>query len=104
MTLTTRPTCSGVGHKNNSAVLHRSYWGGSAIADVCLRPYQFECWDTGFDVNLNTAIQVEEAVFKALDRLTDVYLYPDPADGANHYHKIEPQLYSVKLKLILAMT
>jgi len=65
-------------------------WFGRTIRDVCLKPYQFSCWNAN-DPNLPTLLHVTGAnplfaecvsVAKSVSLLT----YPDLTKGADHYY------------------
>lgn len=66
----------------NRARAGRSYWGYS-IQQVCLQPWQFECWN-GVD---SIVIYEEYAFNKALQIAQSVINSPvDPTGGCDHYN------------------
>lgn len=71
----------------NRARMSRSYWGGSTIKGVCLKPGQFECWNNKNDIHIP---RNEEHDYQKIRRLTDrIYDEPnsnDPTGGADHYY------------------
>ncbi|MDR0631817.1 MAG: cell wall hydrolase [Holosporaceae bacterium] len=61
------------------------------IAEVCLAPYQFSCWNAN-DTNCETIkkISEENSVFRiCLETAENVLLekWPDLTDGCDHYHE-----------------
>jgi len=68
----------------NRARMNKPYWGGSKIRDVCLHPYQFECWNGKNDISID-----EPGLYKDILQLID-QIYPsggsDPTGGADHYN------------------
>ena len=64
--------------------MNKPYWGGSRIRDVCLQPYQFECWTGKNDISID-----EPGLYKEILQLVD-QIYPsggsDPTGGADHYN------------------
>jgi spore germination cell wall hydrolase CwlJ-like protein len=70
--------------------VNASTWFGGSIRDVCLKPYQFSCWN-GADANRVKILGVteEDAIFvQCLDVALGVAekRYPDLTKGANHYY------------------
>ena len=71
-------------------------WWGDDIREVCLKPYQFSCWnfnDVNRPVLLGTTIR--DPIFKKCLEIASLVLKGrkgDPTGGANHYHSqlIEP--------------
>ncbi len=70
------------------------YWWGNTIRDVCLKPWQYSCWNPN-DPNseLIKSVTPEKdpeypAFSKCLDVARDVISgrVPDPVDGATHYY------------------
>lgn len=64
-------------------------WYGSTIEDVCLKPYQFSCWNKS-DPNLSiiTSVQKGDVIFDVCSHVAESVLFFDLADptfGANHY-------------------
>lgn len=70
----------------------RPRWWGRDIASVCLRPWQFSCWNEG-DPNreLVLGLAVTQATADVLDGMAaacrDAIMrrHPDPTNGADHY-------------------
>lgn len=65
-------------------------WWGSTPSTVCLKPYQFSCWNAN-DPNRRKIESVKpdnegfrQSVLAAALVLGD--MEPDPTDGATHYH------------------
>ena len=69
----------------NRAHLNRSYWGGSAIKDVCLQSGQFECWN-----NLNSIFIDDMDSFNRIlsiaDQVRKSNIKDDPTNGCDHYN------------------
>jgi N-acetylmuramoyl-L-alanine amidase len=66
-------------------------WWGSDIKEVCLKPYQFSCWNPS-DPNQAIIMRIVNSnhIFKrCLAIATDVLAgtIADPTNGANHYHE-----------------
>ncbi|GAB6052896.1 hypothetical protein JCM17960_17160 [Magnetospira thiophila] len=66
------------------------YWWGTTVEEVCLKPWQFSCWnDNDPNRKLLERVKASDPVFgrclsvarRALNRQL-----PDPTDGATHYH------------------
>lgn len=73
----------------NRAKLNKSYWGGSSVSGVCLKPLQFSCWNAG----MNTEIRDESLygrIKQVSDRIYDGIDRDDPTLGSDHY--INPRL------------
>lgn len=73
--------------KNRAA---RGGWWGESITSVCLKPFQFSCWnsdDPNRDkldhVTLDTPEYLRATGIAALVLTGDI---PDPTGGATHYH------------------
>lgn len=67
----------------------RPDWWGEGYANVCLRPWQFSCWndnDPNRDKLLGLAYTSPELI-EALDvaRRCVHWAYPDPTSGSTHY-------------------
>jgi spore germination cell wall hydrolase CwlJ-like protein len=65
-------------------------WWGKSIVSVCQAPWQFSCWNKN-DPNRAKLLAVldSDPVFQeCLEVCLGVIdgTYPDPTDGANHYH------------------
>jgi spore germination cell wall hydrolase CwlJ-like protein len=61
------------------------------IAEVCLMPHQFSCWNKN-DVNYSkiTNISDNDSVFKICTKTAENILtekWPDLTDGCDHYHE-----------------
>ena len=68
---------------------HGQRFGGPAIVGVCLRPYQFSCWNAD-DPNLDVirSASVEQPAFMQCFGVACLVLagaLPDPTMGATHY-------------------
>lgn len=73
----------------------RPGWWGRSIVEVCLRPWQFSCWNTG-DPNRDKLLRVGPidngfAAALRIARLASAGLLPDPTHGATHYHAADIQ-------------
>ncbi|KAI9556720.1 hypothetical protein GHT06_016511 [Daphnia sinensis] len=78
----------------NRADQNQPYWGGNTIVGVCLQPFQFECWNPDRSHLIDEAIRSEPEAFNAMDTwLPEVYLNPDPTDGADHYNNPDKEGY-----------
>ena len=65
-------------------------WWGEAVTDVCLKPWQFSCWNQGdpnhsrvasVDMESSAFVECLAAAGAALSGLAT-----DPTRGATHYH------------------
>lgn len=68
----------------------RVTWWGDTISEVCLKPFQFSCWNAN-DVNNRIIRQVDEkdAVFRLCQRIARRAaggFLTDLTKGATHYH------------------
>ena len=68
------------------------YWWGGTIEDVCLKPYQFSCWNEN-DINYRKLIAVDAndpnfAVCQRIARRAVNGLLDDNTNGADHYHAL----------------
>jgi len=77
--------------KNRAA---KGGWWGNSIAEVCLKPKQFSCWD---DHNRTSMLAATETTPAFLDCLYTAIAVigghiPDPTLGSCHYHttKVNP--------------
>lgn len=66
------------------------YWWGDTVGEVCLRPWQFSCWNKD-DPNFEKIVSVKPAdrVFGACLRIARRAVggvLADPTGGATHYH------------------
>lgn len=74
------------------ARLRGGYWWGDGIEGVCLKPWQFSCWND-VDPNREKLDRVDAAnsVFKTCLRVARRAVggvLKDPTEGATHYHAI----------------
>lgn len=69
----------------NRAYAHRSYWGGSTIEGVCLKPGQFECWNDCDDINIRQP-DVYQNIRSWSDELYSASMRHDPTGGCDHYN------------------
>lgn len=70
--------------------VERGGWWGNTVREVCLKPFQFTCWNLGdpnrdklqaaADAAFQDAINICARVLKRVD--------PDPTNGATHYYAI----------------
>ncbi len=73
----------------NRAARRPAAWWGSTIKEVCLKPWQFSCWNEN-DPNralLDSAHETEE--FGEIERIAQLAVegnLTDLTDGATHYH------------------
>jgi len=75
----------------NRAEMNRPYWGGNQIANVCLHPDQFECWNGRNDIAIH-----DPQTYQNIRRVTDqIYASGgfDPTYGANYYNNPAIQGY-----------
>lgn len=68
----------------------RNYWWGNDVTSVCLKPFQFSCWNEG-DPNREKLLAVTESdpQFAICLRIAKRALggaLPDITNGATHYH------------------
>jgi len=76
------------------------YWWGTTIVEVCLKPWQFSCWN-GNDPNRPKilAVNPDDRRFAACLRIARRAVagaLADPTDGATHYHALgRPPLWAV---------
>ena len=75
-----------------AVVMNRARAGryGASPADVCLRPWQFSCWNAR-DPNRAVIERVQPGLFmfdvcRLVASLAIRGLLPDPTGGATHYH------------------
>lgn len=88
-------------------------WWGATIEDVCLKPYQFSCWnpktvgttDKSEIANYNQMIHVtmEDELYAYIYQLAKTavtdnggYLINDLSNGATHYHAVGANPYWAK--------
>lgn len=79
---------------------HRTKYG-KTVAEVCLKPYQFSCWNAG-DPN-RSFIQEEnlekDPFFRIAHHVTKKVaagLWPDLTRGSEHYHTVSCKPYWAK--------
>lgn len=63
-------------------------WYGASIKDVCLKPYQFSCWNKG-DPNREKILNATPAQLKTARRISEAVIngtLPDITGGATNYH------------------
>ena len=66
------------------------YWWGNSIAEICLKPWQFSCWNKS-DANYSviTAIKEGDSAYKLAKRVAMRAvsgLIDDATNGSTHYH------------------
>ncbi len=71
----------------------RRHWWGHDVPSVCLKAYQFSCWNHG-DPNRDVLMRVgtDDAVFRICRRIARravAGILADPTDGATHYHHVD---------------
>lgn len=71
-------------------ILNRMDMGSLSIRDVCLKPFQFSCWNK-VDPNYRLLCQksIFDPVFERCLQLAENFMNQRPADitlGATHYH------------------
>uniref|UniRef100_A0A914P6K6 Cell wall hydrolase SleB domain-containing protein n=1 Tax=Panagrolaimus davidi TaxID=227884 RepID=A0A914P6K6_9BILA len=73
------------------ARLNKPYWGGSKIADVCLKPGQFECW------NSSTNIDTQSQEYRNIENIVNDVIYngafKEHNDGSDHYNNPDKEGY-----------
>jgi len=71
----------------NRAYLNKEHFGGNSIKNVCLKPYQFECWNNKNDIETQDERgQVFETIRKLTNSIYDAPRSQDPTGGADHYN------------------
>ena len=63
-------------------------WYGASIKDVCLKPYQFSCWNAN-DVNRTIIVNATDAQLKQARAIAEQAVagtLPDITGGATHYY------------------
>lgn len=68
------------------------FWWGNDIEEVCLKPYQFSCWNEN-DINYRKLLAVDSddpnfAICQRIARRAVNGLLTDNTNGADHYHAI----------------
>lgn len=71
---------------------HEQTWFGKTVRDVCLKAYQFSCWNRR-DVNFKiiTKPRITHEIYKKCLKIAEKALSKDLNDitkGANHYHSV----------------
>lgn len=69
------------------ARLYGTYWWGNSIKEVCLKPYQFPCWQNNADLLSNDLSN--NPIYHICKRIATRAikgLLPDNTKGATHYH------------------
>lgn len=66
------------------------FWWGNSLEEICLKPYQFSCWNQN-DVNYRRVIAVTDAdphfaICLRIARRAVNELLNDATNGADHYH------------------
>ena len=66
------------------------YWWGKTVKEICLKPFQFSCWNIG-DPNFKKirAVPADDPVFDMCLRVSQramLGFLPDITHGATHYH------------------
>ncbi len=88
-----------VAHVIRNRYMSQKWFGGSSIAEVCLRPLQFSCWNDHHDfyenrVAMMRATLSEKAFAECLEIACGVMTgsIPDNTSGSCHYHnsKVQP--------------
>lgn len=69
--------------------LKQGGWFGSSIVEVCLKPWQFSCWNKN-DPNLSLIkeVSVSNPIFKLCHTIAEEVSYqrwPDLTEGCDHY-------------------
>lgn len=73
--------------------VHRQTWFGKSIREVCLKPYQFSCWNES-DPNRALILSVTPekcAIFQACLQVAQqvaAQTWPDLTKGADHYYAL----------------
>lgn len=72
-------------------------WYGSTIQEVCLKPWQFSCWNKG-DPNRDVIIQdnIVDPIFSLCCKVAAKVAFqdwPDLTKGSDHYHATTLPIY-----------
>lgn len=75
------------------AAARGGYWWGHSVVSVCLKPWQFSCWNPG-DPNRDKLLAVTAgdrgyAVCLRVARRAVAGALRDPTGGATHYHVLD---------------
>lgn len=67
-------------------------WYGKTVREVCLKPWQFSCWNAA-EPNLQTIrlVSLEEPIFQMCHEVARSLvgkIWPDLTGGADHYHAV----------------
>ena len=67
-----------------------AYWWGKTIEEVCLKPFQFSCWNSN-DPNRNVLLKnlTDNKVYRVCERVAKRAIagfLKDNTKGATHYH------------------
>jgi len=66
------------------------YWWGATVAEVCLRPWQFSCWNEGDPNRIKIeTVDTSNRSFASCLRIARravARVLADPTNGATHYH------------------
>jgi len=68
-------------------VTSRTSWWGNSIKDVCLKPWQFSCWNDN-DPNRDKALALskDELPYQDISQIVEYVMRGfDPTDGCDHY-------------------
>ena len=73
------------------AIKKDGYWWGNDVETVCLRPWQFSCWNAN-DPNRDKILVLDSTnkMFATCLRVARRAIFggvKDPTDGATHYHR-----------------
>lgn len=79
-----------VAHVVLNRLRSRKWFGGRSVTEVCMRPWQFSCWNES-DPNFRSMhfLTLDQEPFQDayLAALAAIRGYtPDPTGGATHYH------------------
>ncbi len=81
----------------NRTEINRSYWGGNKIADVCQRPYMFNCWKPENYIQMRNRLSDDAQArikYNSINSwLPFVYLHTDPTGGADYYNNTAKEEY-----------
>ncbi len=73
------------------AMQRGGYWWGGDVEKVCLRPWQFSCWNVN-DPNREKILTIDSTnkIFATCLRIARRAVFgclKDPTEGATHYHR-----------------
>jgi spore germination cell wall hydrolase CwlJ-like protein len=74
------------------AIKANGYWWGNDVEGVCLRPWQFSCWNPN-DPNREKILTIDKTnkMFATCLRVARRAIFggvKDPTNGATHYHRV----------------